>query len=745
MNVLQQGLELRENLDNLRASSANLILLSTVGGGYVWFLWLVWPAATEPRSLSAWIGMGLLVTTAALGFLLKRRHLNAATHLLVWGILAAVACAIRAFSSPATAYLFVLPVVFASVLLSQRSFLMAAGGAALLTLLVNVVRTGKAPIVLSEIVLRTATIALSGVASWLSVRNLHTALAWVWDGYERARHNEEMARERQAELRRALKALDEATHRLERTNYMLALARDRAEEARRLKQEFVQNISHELRTPLNLIVGFTELMAQSPEHYGEHVPSAYLRDLTIVYRNACHLQNLVNDVLDLARIEAAKMSMVPEEIDPASLVGEAVETARSLVEARGLVMKTEVEPGLPVLWVDPVRIRQVLFNLLNNAARFTERGSVTVGARLDGEQMLFYVADTGVGISPEDISHIFEEFRQADGSTRRRYGGAGLGLAISRRFVELHGGSIWVESEKDKGSTFYFALPTEKANLVTGSQDRPLQIARADDHRASEEPILLAITSSSLAAGLLTRYVRGCRTVVVPDLEQAERIARELMPQAVVVDGGCDQFDVAELGTLGQSWGLPRSSFLVCPLPNEQPQRRELDVDGYLIKPVSRQSLWDVLRQFGQNVDRILVVDDDRDFVVMMSRMLDSPVRRYQVSGAYTGREGLDMLRRYQPDLVLLDLVLPDVHGFQVLERIRSTPGGRHIPVIIVSAQDEIDYQQALRGSVVYTKAGGLMPGEVIQWVQHVVDKTSKPWTVPKEGTTLDVTIAAAH
>jgi signal transduction histidine kinase len=226
---------------------------------------------------------------------------------------------------------------------------------------------------------------LVALASYLSENNLYTALDWLWHAYGLAHKNEQEAFERRAELRRALKALDEATHRLERANYMLVLAHDEAETARRLKQEFPQTISHELRTPLNLIVGFTELMIESPEHYKEPLAPAYLRDLNIVHRNASHLQKLVNDVLDLARIEAAQVAMLPEETDPAVLVREAVNTARSLIESRHLALHTEIEPDLPHLWVDPTRIRQVIFNLLNNAARFTEQGSVTVRVCRHGE------------------------------------------------------------------------------------------------------------------------------------------------------------------------------------------------------------------------------------------------------------------------------------------------------------------------------------------------------------------------
>jgi len=729
MNVVQRVPDLDENLTVLRADSLKTFALLVGLLGYFWLIRTVWPeTGGEIPSIEALIGSGLMVLSASLSYALRERSLHIASPLFVVGALVASACCMLTFQSFDLAYLFILPVIFASVLLGQVAFLIVACMAIALTLTIGLIRIGVS---IPSAALPAVIIALTALASWLSARNLHTALAWVWSGYERARHNEEVTRERAGELRRALKALDEATHRLERTNYMLALARDQAEEARRLKQQFAQTISHELRTPLNLIVGFTELMTESPEHYGGTLAPAYLRDLNIVHRNACHLQGLVNDVLDLARIEAAQMSILLEKTDPTVLVQEVVSTARSLVEARGLALHTEVEPGLPPLWLDPTRIRQVLFNLLSNAARFTDEGSITVGVRQQEDQVIFAVVDTGTGIAPGDISCIFEEFEQADGSTRRRHGGAGLGLAISKRFVELHDGRIWVESQVGRGSKFYFSLPTGQVDpAVTTSRLRG--VVSRETPKGSEEPVLLAVGRSPAASALLTRYVRGCRTVAIPDLEQARHTAQQLMPQVVVIDQASVELDSGRLERLIQNWGMPRVPFIVCPLPGEELLRQRLAVDGYLIKPVTRRTLWDMLRQFGEDVDRVLVVDDDQDFVLLMGRMLeDSPVRHYHVISAYSGHEALGLMRQHRPDLVLLDLGLPDMPGFQMVKRIRSAPDWKCIPIIIVTARDELDHHEILTGPIMIAKAGGLTPGEVVRWIQSVVDTTVTPFPTP--------------
>jgi signal transduction histidine kinase/CheY-like chemotaxis protein len=732
MKKAKENSTLRDNLIELQMESAKLVAYFVAVIGYFWLVLLILPLTGRSAPVSAWVGVAILILSVTGYFILRGRFLGIALHVLIWGIFGAIVCAILTFQTLTIICLLTLPVIFASVLLDQREVFLIAVVASLFALTIGLIRIEASPLLI-DVILPIAVIILVTIALWLSARNLHIALDWVWNGYEQARHNEQIARNRQAELRRILKALDEASYRFERTNYMLKLARDQAEEARRLKQQFAQTVSHELRTPINLIVGFTEVMTQSPEYYGEQLPLAYMRDLRIVHRNARHLQTMLNDVLDLARIEAAQMGILPEEVDLTMLVQEAVDTARNLVERRGLVLHTDIEPGLPRIWIDPIRIRQVLFNLLNNAARFTEEGSVTVRVQQQEDEVLFAVADTGIGVASEDIDCIFEEFQQRDGSRQRRHGGIGLGLAISKRFVALHGGRIGVESDgvPGLGSTFYFKLPVNRTGRIVTSGNRPAGTKSIGPGKASEEPVLLTVTDSSSAATLLTRYVHGCRTVVVPDLEQARQMARQLMPQAVIIDRASEDLNLTELENLPQEWGLPRTPFMMCPLPGKTSLQQRLAVDGYLVQPISRQSLWNILRQFGERVDRVLVIDDDDDFVQLLSRMLDSPVRRYRVNSAYSGQEGLTMMRHRQPDLVLLDLMLPDMHGSEVIKAIRSTPKWQQIPIIVVSAPDEMDIQEVLRGGVMVVKEDGLKLAELVQWVQNVVNSTVTPLPAP--------------
>lgn len=368
MNMIPAAPDIHSNLKPLLSDTHMVVMRFACIITYFWALILAAPFIS-PRP-SAWIGLLVLLLSTFLSKILGDTNLSIAIHLLIGGILGATICAVVALDFPIATTLLVIPVMFASMLLKRGAFRLVIVLAGLVALAANLAHALVVPHAI-DAWLPLVIFVLVALAAWLSSYRLYQTLDWSWDAYESARSNEHLANERQAELRQALKALDVATYRLERANYNLTLSRNQAEQARRLKQQFAQNISHELRTPLNLIVGFTELMAESPEYYGGRLPVAYLRDLLIVHRNACHLQSLVNDVLDLARVEAAQMSLTPEAIDPAALVEETMNTVHSLVEARGLALRSHVEPALPNLWIDRTRIRQVLINLVSNAVRFT--------------------------------------------------------------------------------------------------------------------------------------------------------------------------------------------------------------------------------------------------------------------------------------------------------------------------------------------------------------------------------------
>lgn len=722
--MIQDRLDLYDHLLYLQSHSFKVIVAFVAVIGYLWMLFTLWPMHGRATPTEAWLGSSLLLVCVVIGFRMHKKYPRSASMILIVGSIIAIECGAVAYGAFTLNYLLVLPVIFASVLVNRRTVLLTGTSAmALMLLLSHKAMWGTDS---QQWWVTLLIIVVVMVSSLLSVRNLYTALAWAISNYDRAVQNEQIAREHQAELKQALKSLDTLTYNLERTNHLLTFARNQAEESRRLKQQFAQNISHELRTPLNLIVGFTEAMIQSPEYYGSQLPPAYLRELSIVHRNAMHLQSLVDDVLDLSRIEAAQMTLVMVPTPLSTLIHDVVNTARSLVETRGLEFYTEIADELPTLPLDPTRIRQVIFNLLNNAARFTPKGNITVKATQSENEVIIAVADTGIGIPPGELTHIFDAFHQVDGSAQRRHGGVGLGLAISKQFVELHGGRMRVESTLGMGSTFYFSLPLQASGLPSISSTSNLGTPNV----GISQRLVLAVTRSPSAATMLSRYVRRCRTITVENFNQLQRYAKNTPPQLVVIDTHEELFDPARMSELIKEWGWANTPFIACPLPGEDQLRSHLSTVGYLIKPVTRQNLWDVLRGLGDVIDHVLVIDDDRDFVRLMNRMLDNPVRRYRVTNAYSGQEGLAMMRHHMPDLVLMDLGLPDMDGLQVLEMIKRDTSIRDIPVIIVSARDEMDMMETLHGPMMIYKFIGLTRMEIVRWVQDVLDTTTQQYAL---------------
>ncbi len=430
---------------------------------------------------------------------------------------------------------------------------------------------------------------------------------------------------------------------------------------------------------------------------------------------------MVNDVLDLARLDTAQVSVTREPVDPAQLVRETVETAQpGRVRGPDAHRRNRAAPAHPAHRPGahppgPAQPAEQCHPL--HRARRHHRAWCAAAIRAE-------IRDTGIGIAPEAQSRIFEAFSQADGSTTRKYGGTGLGLAISKRFVELHDGHITLQSTPGQGSTFTFSLPVEAHGPLALPTAHPPAEVR-------QEPLVLIVTHSQRGAGALSRYLHGCRTLIVPDLAEAQALARELTPQLVILD----QALAGEAGDDGptrtnptrvfvRSLGSPRLPVLTCPLPAAEREAAALQVDGYLTKPVSGPDLWNALRRFEGGVSRVLVVDDDADFVRLMGRMLAMSAQRYRVLEAYTAGEALTVAQRRRPDLVLLDLGLPDMHGAQIIPRLRAMPGLADVKIIVVSGHDAYDAGEPLYGPITVQRAGALSVTEVVQWAQAALDVT---------------------
>ena len=288
---------------------------------------------------------------------------------------------------------------------------------------------------------------------------MFTLAEWSLFNFNLARKNLDEAREQRLELKETQEDLVKANQELARLANRLKVLQRIAEEARQAKAEFVANVSHELRTPLNMIIGFTEVISKSPHVYGSRLPTSLMTDIAAIQRNSQHLLNLVNDVLDLSQVEAGRMALSREWASIGEIVAEATSVVKGLFESKKLYLESCLPPNLPAIYCDRTRIRQVIINILSNAGRFTEIGGVKVEAGLENDTVVLNVTDTGPGIKKEDQARLFEPFQQLDGSIRRQYGGSGLGLAISKQFVEMHGGTMWLESTPGTGTTLASACP----------------------------------------------------------------------------------------------------------------------------------------------------------------------------------------------------------------------------------------------------------------------------------------------
>ena len=425
-----------------------------------------WDAVTPILTLS------LVLTVLSLaGWFLTGQNARIARWYTVLAVVAAVYLASALLGLPACLALLALPTVLAASMLGLPG---ATVVAAVETLpLLAMVR--MAPPAGQDV----PALAIAGVGVWAGLglafavySPIYQVVNWWQAYYRQAQNLLEAARDRQVELKQALEDLAQANLQLSRLNALAQRLREEAESARRAKEHFVANVSHEMRTPLNMIIGFSEIVLQSPDTYGERVPAPLLADLAVVYRNAEHLKDLIDDVLDLSQIEADQMTLTREHIRFEEILEAATVAVRPLFKSKGLYLSCEVDRDLPPVFCDPTRIREVLLNLLGNAGRYTERGGVLVRVWQELGELLTSVQDTGPGIAPTEIDKLFQPFQQLDGSIRQRFGGSGLGLSISKRFIELHGGKIWVESQPGTGTTFSFRLPIELQPPPAGSAAR---------------------------------------------------------------------------------------------------------------------------------------------------------------------------------------------------------------------------------------------------------------------------------
>lgn len=697
--------EIAQAVADLRDQAFSSLLWIT-GGAYLGWLvtaTIVAPIEEAPRP---WVTS----PGAALTFLgtiwLHRRRSSAS----VWFFLGAaqVTVSLALWLLPATAALFFYPLIVSGAVVLLHPFAGLFFTATGLGFLGGFRLLGLAPFIGPDQILTTGVIAILTIAAaWALGRQFITAVEWSLQSYAAALQHAQAAQQHRAELVQALRQLDQAYYRLRQANAALEAAWKAAEAAERAKAEFVANISHELRTPLNLIVGFSELILTMPESYGVLLPAPYRGDLNAIYRSAQHLLALTNDVIDLARIGMGRLALAREPVDLRQIILDAVGLLREYIAAKGLWLRLDLASDLPLVSADPVRVRQVLLNLLTNAARFTEEGGITIRASCEGEWLVVRVADTGPGIPPEDLPYIFEEFYTKDHGRRRGYTGFGLGLPLSRRLIELHGGHMGVESQPGAGTTFWFTLPVEVHSLSPEETRRKVSLYQALG--GGQRVLVLAHPEPALAR-FLQDHLRGYRIVRAPDLPQALQMAAEYRALALLVD--TETCIPAEL-----SFPMP---VIRLPLPYTAQLAERLGVAAYLVKPVTRADLRAALSRLGRPPQRVLIVDDDLRFVRLLERFVRTLVPSAQIRAAYTGQEALAALTAEPVELLLLDLVLPDLSGQAVLETIRARSSDPPA-VIVISARGPLGGETTLGQELLVRRSAGFRLEEVLNLLEGVL------------------------
>ena len=454
-------------------------------------------------------------------------------------------------------------------------------------------------------------------------------------------------------------------------------------EATLAKSRFLANMSHELRTPLNAIIGYSEMLHEEAEDSGN---PGLLADLLRIRMAGRHLLDLINSILDLSKIEAGKMDVHLESFDIVQLLTEVEAVAQPLVEKNGNRLSIQCPADIGSLYADQTKVRQCLFNLLSNGAKFTSNGEVCLRVERRSHpraEIVFTVQDTGIGMTKQQMENLFQPFTQADASTAKRFGGTGLGLAITRRFVQLMGGSVDVESEPGHGSSFTLHLPVLAAEPSSAVDAQPLAVR---PHRT----VLLAIDDDASVHDLLHRSLErhGFQVESALSGEDGLRRARELRPDAITLDvlmGGMDGWSV--LNAIKSDPELARIPVIILSVMDNRNYGFLLGASEYLSKPIDRSRLIEVLLRYETGPHaHVLIVDDDPD----SRRILINAVRAegMPVEEADNGKIALEHVASRRPSLIFLDLMMPGMDGFEFLSRLHALPETSGIPVVVLTAKE---------------------------------------------------------
>jgi signal transduction histidine kinase/CheY-like chemotaxis protein len=499
------------------------------------------------------------------------------------------------------------------------------------------------------------------------------------------------------------------------------------------KSQFLANMSHELRTPMNAIIGVTEILLEDARDLADRADQ--IEPLERVLRAGRHLLALINDVLDLSKIEAGKMELLLESFPVEPLLEEVSQTVRTIAQANGNTLHVESASDVGSMRADATRIRQALLNLASNAVKFTKDGRVTIAATRvagqAGDVIMYRVSDTGIGMTPEQTARLFSDFTQADASTTRKYGGTGLGLAISRRFCRMMGGDITVDSTPGQGSTFTITLPADVGTATAAEARREIP-APAPRPRATARGgrTVLVIDDDAIVRDLMGRYLERQGFAVITAADGVEGIARarEHHPAAITLDivmPGLDGWMV--LAALKGDPDLANIPVVLVTIVDEKQRGYALGVVEHLVKPVDRDRLVATLRQLCGPAGHLLLVEDDGDVRTMMRQALSEA--GWTITEAENGRAGLEQMALQRPDAIVLDLIMPEMDGFEFLAALRAREERRSVPVLVVTARDltDVDRKRLNGGVERIIQKGGYAGDDLLREVVNALTACVRP------------------
>ena len=659
---------------------------------------LGWPAVFSPSLYL--ISLGMLIIGIFSLRLLKKYYLLAQ---IVWnvGLTAMILLSLSRYQHSEIVLLFCFLPIMAEVMLGFKQALILEAGLIALALIWPHFEILPPLKEAYTTVLILSTLA-STVVGWGISHNLIISIEAASQHYREALQRLNEAREHRAEISVLLKDVNNANYQLDRMNLMLTYARGQADKAREERDRFALAVSHELRSPLNFIIGFSDLMVNSPETYDDlkDWPPGLYDDIKEIYKSSTHLMQLINDILDMGKMDAKQFTVFKEKIDFIEIAEDVREMVQTAITNKGLELRMDIDPQLPPVFVDRTRIRQVLLNLVTNSLRFTRKGSITIKAyRSTPELLRVEVIDTGTGIAKEDLPKVFHEFRQIGKENLRSLEGTGLGLSIGKRFIQMHSGEMGVESEPGKGSIFHFTVPFHQQidDVQIINEDSTLEAAKEEsDLMVDKIPLLLMLTLDAFSARVFTKMIKGYKVTILTDAKQLGTVVEKTFPRAVIIDENLVDYEDVKAFVENPPFEIPIISF---PLPVSRQNRSSNLPEGvidYLVKPVPRLVLQETVKKLDLKVNSILVVDDDPSMARFVTQAikfneedpLDVNFGNYKILTALDGKEALHFLQTLPVGVVFLDLDLTDMNGLTLLNQMLQDNEMRKIPVVIISASD---------------------------------------------------------